>query len=348
MNRQLIFTTIALAAWALPTQTVDAGEKPFANIVPALTGAPPEGFAIGRAFTAYTGSVDGSIYKLNLRTGEGEILVPAEPDFDIFTQCFKLGMRVDKRSNYLFAAGCAGGNAYVFDAESGDEVAEYQLAPETAPTDPPTVINDLAITRKAVFFTDFGQPFLYRLPLSRNGRLPEGEDAATPLPLIGDFKDDHDAQQGFSLANGIVATPNGKTLVVGNSANAQIYRVDPKTGDTDRIELDTPLTGFIDGIVLYGNMLFILTPYDVIFPDNGPPFADPNNPIDRIQVVALDEDQRTGTLLGNITDPENLDGVASGAMFGGSLYVNNARYLTFPGPDTEYWITRLDVMDVQP
>src|SRR6056297_908479 len=299
MNRQLIFTTIALAAWALPPQAVEAGDKPFANIVPALTGAPPEGFAIGRAFTAYTGSVDGSIYKLNLRTGEGEILVPAEvEDFDVFTQCFKLGMRVDRRSNYLFAAGCAGGNAYVFDAETGEEIMEYQL------TDPfTTVINDLAITRKAVFFTDFGQPFLYRLPLSRNGRLPEGEDAATPLPLIGDFKDDHDAQQGFSLAN---------------------------------------------GIVLYGNMLFILTPYDVIFPDNGPPFADPNNPIDRIQVVALDEDQRTGTLLGNITDPENLDGVASGAMFGGSLYVNNARYLTFPGPDTEYWITRLDVMDVQP
>ena len=197
-----------------------------------------------------------------------------------------------------------------------------------------TVINDLAITREAVYFTDFGQPFLYQLPLSRNGRLPEGADAATPLPLIGDFADD-DAADGFSLANGIVATPDGKTLIVGNSANAQIYRVDPDSGDTDRIELDAPLTGFIDGIVLYGNILFILTPSD---PD----------PIDKIQVVALDEDQRTGTLLGSITDPDNLSGVASGAMFGGSLYVNNARYDTFPEADTEYWITRLNVMDVQP
>src|SRR6056297_947712 len=329
MNRQLIFTTLAVAAWALPTQAVDAGNKPFADVVPALTGAPPEGFAIGRAFTAYTGSVDGSIYKLNLRTGEGEILVPAEPDFDLSTQCFRLGMRVDPRSNYLFAAGCLGGNAYVFDADTGEEIAQYQLAPEFS-----TVINDLAITRKAVYFTDFTQPFLYRLPLSRNGRLPEGADAATPLPLIGDFADYAEAD-GLSQANGIVATPNGKTLVVGNSANAQIYRVDPDTGDTDRIELDTPLTGFIDGIVLYGNLLFILTPSD---PD----------PVDRIQVVALDEDQRTGTLLGFITDPDNLSGVASGAMFGGSLYVNNARYDTFPEADTEYWITRLNVMDIQP
>ncbi len=329
MNRICIATILALTALATPIQPLHAGGKAFPSVLPALSGAPPEGFAIGRTFTAYTGSVNGSIYKLNLRTGEGEILVPAEPDFDLFTQCFKLGMRVDPRSNYLFAAGCIGGNAYVFDAETGEEITRYQLAPEFS-----TVINDLAITREAVYFTDFTQPFLYRLPLSRNGRLPEGSDAATPLPLIGDFADDAEAD-GFSQANGIVATPDGKTLVVGNSANAQIYRVDPDSGDTDRIELDAPLTGFIDGIVLYGNILFILTPSD---PD----------PIDRIQVVALDDDQRTGTLLGSITDPENLSGVASGAMFGGSLYVNNARYDTFPEADTEYWITRLNVMDIQP
>jgi len=63
--------------------------------------------------------------------------------------------------------------------------------------------------------------------------------------------------------------------------------------------------------------------------------------------VSLDKGLLTGTLLGTITDPD-LDGVASGALFGGSLYVNNARYRTFPEPDTEYWVTRLSVFDVQP
>lgn len=335
MKKMPIFATLAFAALAASGQAVHAGDKPFADVVPALTGAAPEGFAIGRAFTAFNGSVDGSIYKMNLRTGEGEILVPAETVLDVtsdegfFQTCARLGMRVDRRSNYLFTADCSRGSASVFDAETGDLMGEYQL------TDPFTsVINDLAITREAVYFTDFGLPFLYQLPLSRNGELPEDPNAASPLPLVGDFADD-DAADGFSLANGIVATPDGKTLIVGNSANAQIYRVDPDSGDTDRIELDAPLTGFIDGIVLYGNILFILTPSD----------PDPN---DRIQVVALDDDQRTGTLLGNITDPDNLSGVASGAMFGGSLYVNNARYDTFPEADTEYWITRLTVMDIQP
>lgn len=325
MNKKTLFATLLLTTWALPMQTVHAGDKPatasFDKIVPALTGAPPEGFTIGRGSTAYNGSVDGSIYKVDLRSGEGEVLVPAEPDFDIFTQCYKLGMRVDPRSNYLFVAGCLGGNAYVFDAETGEEVANYELAPPFS-----TVINDLAITRTGIYFTDFTQPFLYRLPLSRNGRLPPGS-AVMALPLSGDFPaDDPDCCAG----NGIVATPNGDTLIVGNSNIAQIYRVDPSTGQADRIEVNPPLVGFIDGIVLRDRKLYILTP-DV-----------DGTGRDRVQVVALDKDLRTGTLVQIITDPD-MDGVASGAFFGGALYVNNARYQTFPEADTEYWLTRLDV-----
>jgi hypothetical protein len=63
---------------------------------------------------------------------------------------------------------------------------------------------------------------------------------------------------------------------------------------------------------------------------------------DWIQVVVLDKDLLTGTRIGIITDPD-LEGVASGAMFGGTLYVNNARYEVFPEPDTEYWLTRLQL-----
>jgi len=330
MNTVLRYSAIALLAWTATLLPASAGDKSFAKRTPVLDGSFHEGFAIGRGTTAYSGSPDGSIYKFDLRSGEGAVLVPREPDFDIFTQCLKLGMRVDRRSNLLFVAGCVGGNATVFDADTGAEVMNYQLVPEGS-----TVINDLAITREAVYFTDFGQPFLYRLPLSRDGRLPEGADAAIPLPLAGDFADDHDSS-GFSLANGIVATPDGRTLIVGNSANAQLYRVDPATGLTNRIELDTPLFGFIDGIVMLDDVLFILSPYDPGDPDD----------VDRIHVVALDEGLLTGTVLGVITDPD-LDGVASGALFGDSLYVNNARYRTFPQPDTEYWITRLSIFAAQ-
>jgi len=46
-------------------------------------------------------------------------LVDAEPGANVAEgDCFKLGMRVDPRTNYLFVAECFHGNAYVYDADT--------------------------------------------------------------------------------------------------------------------------------------------------------------------------------------------------------------------------------------
>lgn len=331
MRNSIRFLIMTLIAWTLPAQILYAGGPAFPKLVDALDGAPPEGFAIGKGTTAYNGSVDGSIYKMNLRNGEGEILVDAEPDFDIFAgDCYKLGMRVDRRSNYLIVAGCSNGDAYVYDADSGDEIMKYQLDDSGL-----SVINDLAITQDAVYFTDFGQPYIYRLPLTRNGQIPEDSDAATQIPLTGDFNDGANLIGVF--ANGIVATPNGDALIVGNSGSSKIFKVDPTTGHSDEIIVDPPLLGlldgsFLDGIVMYDGVLFILSPGETAAGD-------------LVQVVALSDDLLTGTLVGTIADSD-LDGVASGAMHGDSLYVNNARYQDFPGLPTEYWVTKLNIYDI--
>ncbi len=322
----------AIALLALSVQSISAGEKPFAKLVPALAGAPPEGFTIGKGTTAYNGSIDGSIYKVNLRNGEGEVLVPAEPDFDVFAgDCYKLGMRVDRRSNNLIVAGCQQGDAYVFNADTGEELMKYQLDDSGN-----SAINDLAITVDAVYFTDFNQPFIYRLPMSKNGKLPEDANAATAIPLTGDFETGDNI--GGVFANGIVATPDGKTLIVGHSGSSKIFKVDPGTGHADEIIVSPPLAGLLDGsfldaIVMYDGALYILSPGDT--PD-----------LDSIQVVVLADDMLTGTLVGKITDSD-MDGVASGAMHGDSLYVNNARYLEYPGLPTTYDITKIDIYSVE-
>lgn len=331
---KILLSKLVLAAiilLALPFLSASAGGKSFPKIVPALEGAPPEGFAIGKGHTAYNGSIDGSIYKMDLRSGQGETLVEAEPGFDVFAgDCYKLGMRVDPRSNNLFVAGCVNGDAYVIDADTGEELKHYQLGPEGEFALP----NDLAITKKAVYFTDSYLPLLYRLPLSKNGKLPSADAIAT-IQLPDEFILDPESDPCCG-GNGIVATPDGKTLIVGHSNLSRLYRVDPATGGVDEIEVNPPLSGFLDGIVLYDGVLFILTP-DV---------SGAYPPVDRIQVVVLDDDMLTGTLVGTITDPD-MDGVASGAMHGDSLYVNNARYFDFPGLPTEYWITRLNIYDVE-
>ena len=330
MYRTIAIGMTVAAAWMLPLQAATADDEPgsgarqFPKTVPVLDGAPPEGFTIGKGKTAYNASIDGSIYRVNLSSGEGDVLVPAEPGFDLMAgDCFKLGLRLDPRTDYLFVAGCQVGNAYVFDADSGEEITQYPLASFG------TVINDVAVTRRAVYFTDFTAPFLYELPLSKNGELPDS-NAARSIPLMGN--DANDPLGTPQTANGIVSVANDKLLIIGDSSTAQIYLVDPETGMCDRIILDTPLTGFIDGIVRDERRLYILSP--------GNP-EDPTD-VDRIQVVKLDKDRLTGTLVGVITD-EDLDGVASGAIFGNALYVNNARYSTFPEPDTEYVLTRLKI-----
>jgi sugar lactone lactonase YvrE len=319
--------TIAFVALALPVQAVSAADKPFPSRVSTLDGAASEGFAIGKGPTAYNSSPDGSIYKVDLRSGQGEVLVDIQDPLD----CLKLGMRVDDRTNYLFVAGCVYGNALVFDADNGALIMEYQLNNSGEFGLP----NDLTITNDAVYFTDSYRPVLYRLPLSRNGEIPLDAGAATEIPLPAEFALDP-ANDPCCGGNGIVSTPDGKTLIIGHSNLARLYRLDTASGDIEQIAVDGPLAGFLDGIAMQGKTLYIMTPYD----PPGPPVS-----IDKIQVVELDKGYLSGTLVDAITDPENLDGVASGAIFGNSLYVNNARYtIEFPpAPDTPFWITKLNI-----
>ena len=316
--RKLLYSAmgIALIGAALPAAITVAGEAPFPKKIFTQPGSPPEGFTIGKGTSAYQGSLDGSIFKSDLRTGKGELLVdvvePWTPD-----TCRLLGLRVDDRTNYLFAAGCYWGNAFVYDADNGALIAEYQLDSSGS-----SVINDLAITNNAVYFTDFGQAFLYRLPLASNGGLPAA-NAPTAIPLIGDF--------GVGVANGIVATPDGKTLIVNDSFRSKIFRVDPTTGVAQEIVVEPALDGFLDGMILQGKTLYIVTPYDFV-PD----------PVDRIQVLQLSNDLLSAKRVKTITSSD-FDGVASGAIFGNSLYVNNARYFDFPEPTTTYWFTKVTI-----
>lgn len=315
MNKLMACATLLLSVCAL---SAHAG-KPFPKVIATPDGAAPEGFTIGKGHTAYNASVDGSIYKFDLRTGKGSTIVAAEPDFDIFSQCHKLGLRVDDRTNYLFVAGCINGDAYVFDADSGDLIMKYQLDDSGW-----SVINDLVITEEAVYFTDFGGPYLYRLPLGSDGSIPADANAATAIPLSGDW-----TFTGYGGANGIVATPDGSSLIVGDSSAASLFNVDPNTGHATAISVEPALQGFIDGIARRGNDLYIMTP---TYP----------TPVDMIQVVEMNDDMLSGTQIGVIMDSD-LDDVASGAIFGNSLYVNNARYTVFPEASTEYWVTKLNI-----
>jgi hypothetical protein len=121
----------------------------------------PRGIATGRGTTFYAGSRrDGAIYRGDLRTGAGAVLVPGTPG-DV-----AVGLEYDQRRDRLWVAGGATGTVSVYDASTGARLARYQLA---APGG--AFLNDLVVTREAVYVTDSNDDVLYRIPLGPAGAL---------------------------------------------------------------------------------------------------------------------------------------------------------------------------------
>ena len=263
----------------------------------------PEGIAIqGNHF--YAGSrANGAVYRGDVRTGEGAFLVPG------VTGRVATGLKVDR--GRIFVSGATTGNAYVYDAKTGAELASYAFSPSGS------FINDVVVTKDAAWFTDSLKPQLYRVPLG-----PGGEPGATftTVPLTGDFMQ----VAGFNV-NGIDATNNGKTLIIVQSGTGKLFTV-TTAGVTSEIVLANGanvVNG--DGILLEdGRVLYVV-----------------QNQLNQVAKIKLSAHLDTGRVLELITDPL-FDVPTTIAERGRFLFAVNARFTTPPTPDTPYWITRFE------
>jgi hypothetical protein len=244
MSRHTVTLLISVVALVLAASLGGAapaggGAKPFPVSIALPNGFQPEGIAI-QGQTFYVGSIStGAIYSGSLRTGEGSIRVPAVMGRSA------IGVAIDAH-NRLFVAGGATGHGYVYDARTGVLLHDYTLTTDA------TFINDVVVTQTAVFFTDSVNQRLYRLALGPGGSLSA---AATPLDLTGDIS----FVAGQFNANGIDATPDGKTLVIVQSVTGFLFTVIAETGETDRIELaGGALVQRGDGILLDGRTLYVV------------------------------------------------------------------------------------------
>ena len=306
LNLRRSLVTLLLVALSF-TSIGSTFAKSFPDVIPVPNGFQPEGIAIGTGTTFYVGSIPtGAVYRGDLRTGEGEVLVPAQAGRSA------IGLKYDDRSGLLFVAGGPTGFAYVYNGDTGANVAAIQL------TTLPSFINDVVITRDAAYFTNSFQPFIYRLPLENNGNLP-AVPTSEEIPLGGDYQ----FTPGAFNANGIAATPNGKTLIIVNSTEGALYNVDPITGVATRIDLGTGAVPNGDGILLQGKTLYVV-----------------QNQLNQIAVVELSADLTSGTITETITDAD-FRVPTTIARFGNSLYAVNARFGTVPTPDTEYEVVRV-------
>jgi sugar lactone lactonase YvrE len=304
-----VLASLALLA-VVVSQAAAGPAKPFPASIPLPNGFQPEGIASGQGTNFYVGSLaNGAIFHGNLRTGEGEVLVPGQAGL------VSVGLWVDQRTNYLYVSGGPTGLARVYDAGSGTEVASFPL------TAPGTFINDVVVTSTAAYFTDSFRPLMYRVPLTEEGFLPD-PPVVEEVPLGGDF----DFIPGGFNANGIDATPDGAWLMIVNSTVGDVYRVSPATGDAIRIDLAGGSVPNGDGILLDGGKTLYVV----------------QNANNQIAQIKLAPDLTSGGIVRTITTTEvDFRVPTTIAEFGNRLYAVNARFDTPPTPDTEYEVVQV-------
>lgn len=265
-------------------------------------GFAPEGIAIGPGRTFYSGSIAGAgIYRGDLATGEGEILVPGEGRTFV-------GMKVDEHGR-LWVAGGPDGVGYVFDAATGAEIATFAFSTQ------PTFVNDVVVTREDAWFTDSQRPVLYRVDLDEDG--PIGE--VSELDLTGQIE----FVPGEFNFNGIDASRDGRTLIAVNSTTGILYAINVKRETAEPIDLGGATVPSGDGILLVDRHLYVV-----------------QNFLNQIAVIRLNHDIERGRVVDTITS-EDFDIPTTIARHRGSLYAVNARFTTPVTPETEYWITRV-------
>jgi sugar lactone lactonase YvrE len=210
----------------------------------------------------------------------------------------------------------------VYNATSGAEIAFFQLVPAGV-----TIINDATVTREAAYFTDSFRPFLGRVRLGPQGAPEQGD----MVPLPANFGLSGSCTFGLPpRANGITATPDGKHLIVVHMSEGQLYLIDTTTFTTIPIVViggdsagGAAACGG-DGLLLDGKTLYVV-----------------QAPLDRVAVIEMAPDYRSGVVTRYITEPFPSTPAAKMpttiAEFGNSLYA-----VTYGGaPPTPDFVVRL-------
>ena len=255
----------------------------------------PEGIALekdGSAFYAASAE-DGTLIRVDIGSGNahtiaaGGVLTPPDSPFPGL-----LGLKLDD-TRRLWIAGGRTGSMLAVDTEDGGVVAKFQSPRES------TLINDVALAGGYAYFTDSLNPDLWRVSTTAKAGAPEKwiDLAGSAIPH-GD---------GVNL-NGIVATADGKALIVVHMSKGLLFRIDIATKKIDPIDVGgAALTGG-DGLVLDGGVLYVVRQTE-----------------NEVVTLELSRDQRSGKEAGRYRS-EALMYPATAAKVGDRLLVVNTQF----------------------
>jgi sugar lactone lactonase YvrE len=295
MRRKIAGALVALASLVVVATAV-AQSSPARIDLP--DGWQPEGIAAGTGNRLYVGSIPtGAVARVNAGTGRTSVVVPGRRG--------RAATGIKVAGNRLWVAGAGTGRAWVYSTRTGRELARFSFAPAGVDT----FINDVVVTPQGAYFTDSRRNAIFQVSL----------DFATPrqINLTG-----IPLRAGNNL-NGIVATPDGKTLISVQTNTGRLWRINPQTGAATAINLGGAKVENGDGLLLAGRTLYVV-----------------RNRNNRIAVVALRPDLASGRITRSITS-RNFDVPTTVARIGNRLYAVNARFGTTGTARTPYWIARV-------
>ena len=309
----------AAAQQALPAATpIPGGGRVFA--LPAVGGF-PEGVAYDEETGDFyvSSTVDGTIYRGNVEAGTVEVFVPGSPGR------VAIGLALDEGGR-LFVAGGGTGAVAVYDTATGQLLLEVAngLAPNT-------FLNDIDVTPTGdAYITDSFNPLLYRLPATA---IPPAVGTPAPVPTtdaLAVFVDFTTTgfdlvQSGFN-ANGIVATPDGRFLLLVQTNTGALFRVDAATGETIQVDLGQGSLPGGDGLELEGQTLYVVRE-------------------GQITVVPLSPDYASGTVGASSSDPSFTDPTTI-ARFDGCLLVVNSQFSQMQAqPELPFTVSSVPIPD---
>jgi Cu-Zn family superoxide dismutase len=284
-----------LALAALTVSAASATPRPAAYVLPGVA-VFPEGVAFqpetGHFFVSSTS--DGAILR-------GHVSEPAADPFIPGTtgQFSAIGLKIDPAGR-LYVAGGFTGAARVYDIASRALLGTFTSGPDG-------FMNDVVVAKNGdVFVTDSLRPILWRIPaksVGSSGALePWLSYAGTPIeytPVPDDFE-----------VNGIVASDNGRYLVVVQANTGKLFRIDIATKGVVEIDVGASVNG--DGLQLLGRRLYAVA-------DGG------------IVEVRLSGDLSRGEVVSRTTDPSFSSPTTNAIARGRMLIVNSQFDRLFSG-----------------
>jgi sugar lactone lactonase YvrE len=213
----------------------------------------PEGIALQPRTNNFfvSSTTDGTIFRGQLAQGATQVFLPPGGD----GRTAAVGLRVSRRGR-LYVAGGATGLIFVYNVATRALIGRFDTGAA-----PQRFLNDIAIAPNGdAFVTDSMRPVLYRIPYAAVQTPSTATQTAEPwLNFTGTPL--QYTSPGVNL-NGIVATDNGRYLIVAQTNTNKLFRIEIATKAVVEINLGGVPVG-ADGLLLQGRTLHAVARPDI-------------------------------------------------------------------------------------